>query len=249
MMKILLMTIGSRGDVEPFIALGKAMKKKGHEVELCTAQRFKPMVIEHDLSHQPITDELFELIEGDTFESMGSLFSGVKTSIRLMKASKPIQKQMIIDCIKAGLTVKPNLIIFHPKCLAAVSIAESLRIPAVMAALQPMTVNTRDFPPAGMPDLGGWFNRWSYTLVSLGFKQFSKELNRQRQAKLDLPRFGKSDAVTTYRDGKAVEVIHAFSEAVIPRPNDWPESAFISGYWQLEFDPQATNPHKNLLSF
>ncbi len=248
-MKILLMTIGSRGDVEPFIALGKALIKKGHEVELCTAQRFKAMVTEHGLSHQPITDQLFDLIEGDTFESMGNLFSGVKTAIRLMKASKPIHKQMIIDCIKAGLTVKPNLIVFHPKCLAAVSIAESLRIPAVMAALQLMTVKTSDFPPAGMPNLGRRFNRWSYKLVSLGFKQFSKELNRQRQAKLDLPRLTRSDGVTTYRDGKVVDVIHAFSEAIIPRPSDWPESAFISGYWQLELDSAGYQPSQKLAEF
>ncbi|MDR9826984.1 glycosyltransferase [Vibrio sp. FNV 38] len=248
-MKILLMSIGSRGDVEPYIALGMALLAKGHQVNLCTPCRFQSMVEAHGLTYQYISDDMFKMLEGGTLESMGSLLSGIKTTLRLIKMAKPINRSMIIDTIQAGVAVRPDLVIYHPKCLAAVSIAEKMKVPAVMAVLQPMVVKTRHFPPAGIPNVNRITNRLSYSLVSLGFRQYRSELNRQRQALLGLSKLDKGDGVISHSDGQPIPVLHAFSECLVPRPSDWPSRALITGYWSIKTNHHDYQPPQSLSAF
>ena len=53
-MHILIITAGSRGDVQPFIALGKGLMSAGHQVTLCTTSNFESFVC--------IIDERFTII-------------------------------------------------------------------------------------------------------------------------------------------------------------------------------------------
>lgn len=45
-MKFKLLTLGTRGDVQPFISLGQALQKAGHSVTICTADSFKAGVLQ-----------------------------------------------------------------------------------------------------------------------------------------------------------------------------------------------------------
>ncbi|WP_299694274.1 glycosyltransferase [uncultured Vibrio sp.] len=248
-MKILLLTIGTRGDVEPFIALGKALIQKGHQVDLCAPSCFQALVEENGLTYKYITDELFKLLDNGTLESMGSFVSGIKTTMKLMKKAKPLNRQMIIDSIRAGLDSEPELIVYHPKCLAAVSIGEKLNIPVVMGVLQPMIVKTGAFPPAGIPDLGSFVNRLSYRLISLAFSLYSKELNHQRTELLGLPASKRNTGILSYSNGEQVPVLHAFSKQLVSRPNDWTRDAIITGYWRTKTDLDDYKPSAELVDF
>ena len=55
-MKIFINTFGSRGDVQPYVALGKALKTKGHHVMVCTAVRFESFITENGLGYGYMTD-------------------------------------------------------------------------------------------------------------------------------------------------------------------------------------------------
>ncbi|GIU53718.1 glycosyltransferase [Shewanella sp. KT0246] len=243
-MNILLLTIGSRGDIEPFIALGVSIQAQGHQVYVCTHERFQSIVEKHGLNYQYLSNELFKLMEGGSVESMGSLFKGIKTAIRLMKLAKPINEQLMVDSIKAGIEVEPKLVIYHPKCIVAPSIAEKFNVPAVMALLQPMLVKTSDFPLIGLPNISGITNRLSYRLASLGFKPYLKQLNLLRNSFLNLPKLSDKADVLSMNTGKAIPVLHAFSKHIVTRPQDWPQSTAITGYWflqkQNDYSPEKT---------
>ena len=45
-MKIYILTIGTRGDVQPYIALGLGLKSVGHEVTIATLKEFDDLVTE-----------------------------------------------------------------------------------------------------------------------------------------------------------------------------------------------------------
>ena len=40
-MNITILTLGSRGDVQPYVALGKGLLKRGHDVTICTGKTFQ----------------------------------------------------------------------------------------------------------------------------------------------------------------------------------------------------------------
>ena len=48
-MNILILTYGTRGDVQPFIAFGRGLVAKGHDVWLATSTRFEGFVRENGL--------------------------------------------------------------------------------------------------------------------------------------------------------------------------------------------------------
>jgi sterol 3beta-glucosyltransferase len=42
-MKIILTSIGTRGDIEPFLAIGIFLKEKGHQVICAFSERFREL--------------------------------------------------------------------------------------------------------------------------------------------------------------------------------------------------------------
>ena len=53
-MKIAILTMGTRGDVQPFAVLGQALQQRGHEVTFSTARNFESLVQSYGLRFAPI---------------------------------------------------------------------------------------------------------------------------------------------------------------------------------------------------
>ena len=121
MAKILLISLGSRGDMEPFLALGEELLQKGDEVGCCMPAQFKSLAQQISPNFYPQNERFLELIEGKEIKKIlgqeGSGFSRLKSLLKLMRITKPIQQQMILDQEKAVNDFKPDQIIFHIKCI------------------------------------------------------------------------------------------------------------------------------------
>ena len=253
-MNILIITVGSRGDVQPFVALGNGLKAAGHTVTICTCSKFESFITRYGLQYGYLTDELLKLIETDVgrkaIEDTLGLWGAIKTMIKMIKLTKPINRRMILESWDAARTAEPDLIIFHFKALGAVSIAEKLKIPAVMASLQPMMVPTAAFPMPGTPDMGfgGWYNRLTYRLVQLGYKSYRKMIDEFRVNELGLKKFPGNTGILTTARGHVIPVLHAFSPHVVPRPEDWPQPARVCGYWFLD-QQREQQPSTDLEAF
>ena len=248
-MNVLIITIGSRGDVQPFVALGKGLKAAGHRVTLCTCSSFERFISSHGLNYGHMTDELLKLMDSDVgrdaMENTNGIFGSIKTMIRLVRKAKPINKQMLKDSWEAAQAAKPDIVLFHPKALGGVHIAEKLGVPVMMAIPLPMIVPTAESPAIGFPNwnIGGWYNKLTYTFVRMGFRMYNGTVNKFRQDILDLHEFPKSSGVLHMADGRPLPVLHPFSTHVVTRPNDWPDNVYITGYWFLnrlnEWEPSA----------
>ena len=62
-MNITILIIGSRGDVQPFVALSAGLKEAGHEVTLATGKAFEAFVTEHGLRHVALEVDLLERLQ------------------------------------------------------------------------------------------------------------------------------------------------------------------------------------------
>ncbi len=82
-MKIFIVTLGSRGDVQAYVALGKGMIAKGHEVMLCAPSSFEGFITEHGLQYGYMDNEILTLIDSDAgreaMEASTGLFGWLKT--------------------------------------------------------------------------------------------------------------------------------------------------------------------------
>ena len=235
--KILIATYGSRGDVEPFLALAIGLKARGQAVALLTSSRFSDWIRHWGIEALEMSDTALAQIETEDGRAMldgaTALHKRILAARRMTAKAAPLADQMIEDTWRAAQAFKPEMIVFHPKVMAAPHIAEKMAIPAVLVFLQPMFVPTQAFPAAGMPELPvPGYNRFSYRLISLSFGLYRKQVDRFRR-KLGLEPVSSAAGVLSPDAIAPLPVIHPISPHVIPRPADWPEHALMTGYWRL----------------
>ena len=244
-MNILILTIGSRGDVQPFVALGKGLKAAGHDVTVCTAHTFEPFVVEHGLKYAYMTDEIIRLT--DTVDGQRTIESGGK-GFGLIKKVKPIIREMLTQAWEAAQGAEA--IVYHPKTLAGYHIAEKLGIPVFMSMPLPAYTPTREFPNPILPPnirLGAAFNRLSYMVTRMVGMPFGGIVNEWRQS-IGLPPRGRLANEIVLPNGQPMPTLYSYSPHVVPTPSDWQPSTVATGYWFL--DQQADwQPPSDLVDF
>lgn len=253
-MNIFITTVGTRGDVQPFVALGKGLQDAGHHVTICTSERFRGFIEEHGLSYGYMSNALLDLMDSQAgrqaMEDTVGVFGFIKTTIKLISQAKSINRSLIEDSWNAAREAEPDLIIYHPKVLSGIHLAEKLGVPVAMGFYLPLVVPTSEMPAAGLPDLklGGWYNRLTYTLVHKGFTTYMGVIQAFRKEKLGLPPFPKSAGVINTADSEPIPILHAFSRHLVSPPSDWPPHAHVTGFWFLDRD-EAWEPPEDLVNF
>jgi sterol 3beta-glucosyltransferase len=244
-MHIAIIALGSRGDVQPYIALGKGLKKAGHTVRLVTTQEFETLVIAQGLEFWPLrgntqakmeeNKELSELLEQGNFLKIFRLMAkeAQRTAIELLDDG-------FAACQGMDLLITGVVSIF-----IGVPLAEKLRIPLLQTYLAPFTP-TRDFPsvllPPTLPNLGGAFNRLSQQLVrQLIWSGMQTMFNQGRKKVLGLPPASFSKPFhSSHSEG--LPTLYGFSPFVVPAPADWGMDNHVTGYWFLDSDADWTPP-------
>ncbi|MEO0559983.1 MAG: glycosyltransferase, partial [Bacteroidota bacterium] len=235
-MHVLIQTMGSRGDVQPYIALGLGLVEAGHRVTINTSTRFEAWVRGYGFEFLPLKDDLLKLLDSNTglIEDMGSPMSAIRTARRMLRETKPIQRALFWDGWAAAETVQPDLIVYHPKMSGAIHYAEKLEIPVVLGTPIAQFVPTSVFPSIGMPAGPAAFNRATYHLVLMISKRVLAPYAKEWRAAHGLaPQPRGIDPLHT-ASGDPVPVLHAISPQVVPEPPDWPDSASMTGYWFLD---------------
>lgn len=232
MTQVLLLTSGTRGDVQPFVALGQGLRRAGYLVRLCTHTRFRRFVEGHGLEYAYMDDGLLEL--ADTQEGR-ALTEGKGNVFAAVRAMQPVFARTLRDAERAAEGC--DIIIYHPKAMAGPSLAEARGIPGVMSLPLPSLTPTRAFalPLLGERHLGQLLNRWSYVPLRLSSVAYYGELKRWR-ALLGLPTPSRFASPHHDASGRAVPTLYPVSPQVVPTPSDWPATTRMTGYWFLDSD-------------
>lgn len=235
-MNIFIITLGSRGDVQPYVALGKGLKAAGYNVTVATSNSFEPFITEHGLNYGYLSNDLLDLLDPDILDKAGSTFGVIKTAIEMSKVANRINEKLLGESWETAQQVNPDMIIYHPKALAGPHIAEKLNIPMALAVPLPIMIPTREFPALGIPNfgLGGWYNKLTYSLVAKGYSTYNKTVNNFREKSLGLEPIKNAALRMETSDGRPIPVLHAYSQYVAPRPTDWGDYSHVTGYWFLD---------------
>ena len=253
-MNIFIIALGTRGDIQPYVALGVGLKKAGHQVTICSTSNFRSFVTEYGLLFDQTRDEILELMNTDegkaVFDGDQSTWKKIKLYAKLAKMSDAVQMHMLEDTWRAAEKAKPDVILYHPKGYGGPHIAEKIGVPIIMAVVVPGVVPTSEFPAIMFPEwkLGGWYNRFTSKLfMKLGALGFGKYVKRWRKAN-GLPALRRSVSLVNLPSGAPIPVMHGLSQHVIPFPHDWPDHTTMTGYWFLD-QPEAWQPPAPLVDF
>lgn len=248
-MKITIVTSGSRGDVQPYVALGVGLQEAGYQVRIATHKPFADFAGSYGLEFIPLEGDPQEILDSDTGKKMlegGS--NGVRALSKFMELYKKHLQTFLDNLLEACRGAE--LIIFSITSFPCYYIAIKLGIPSIGAYLQPWT-STRYFPNIFLQQknkYGGTFNLMTYFFVEqLLWHPIRKLINNWLKKTLQLPPI---PFMGNFRHLVKTKhpVIYGFSQTVIPKPADWGYWLTITGYWFLE-QPPDWQPSKELLDF
>ncbi|CAE6514541.1 unnamed protein product [Rhizoctonia solani] len=259
-MNIVIMIVGSRGDVQPFVALGKRLKEHGHEVRIATHGTFRSFVTGAGLR--------FFDIGGDPEQLMSymvrnpGLMPGLES---LTNGDIGMKRKMVAEyldgCWKAcyepdededQLSFAADAIISNPPAFAHIHCAEALGIPLQLSFTMPWCA-TADFPHPLVNILQsnagkGLTNVLSYALAELmTWQGLGDVINDFRTKTLGLkPLSLRSGAGIV--DRLRIPWTYCMSPALVPKPDDWTNHIDVVGFYFLDL---ASNyqPPDNLKKF
>jgi len=219
-MHITLLALGSRGDIQPYAALGRGLKAAGHQVRFITFESFSRLIAESELDFHPIRGNAEALVAGagaDMLALVRSFSSLAEGYARDLSAPHLGETDLIINQLPIGLY--------------GFDLAEKYGLPMILAAVIPLA-RTRAFPVMGFPKLRvPGYNQATYFLAEqMAWQMFRAVINRWRKHTLSLPpapiagyfgRFGQP----------RFPILNGFSSLVVQRPADWGEHIYMPGYW------------------
>lgn len=245
-MKVLITTYGTRGDIQPYIAFALGLQAANHEVAIATSEGYRSLVESYNVRFEYLDRELLEL----TQFLMGEA-EGMKDIMAATRKMPPLVRQVMEEEWNSARRFEPELIVYHPKCLGSLHVAEKLGIPAILSLPLPFYTPTAAFPVPFMASirLGKRFNKWSYGLMEKApLIMYGSMINDFRINTLSLPSSGRSPNLLVRSNGSPVPVMYPYSTHVLPVPDDFPPHVYVTGYWFLDH-PDGWQPDPDLVRF
>jgi sterol 3beta-glucosyltransferase len=227
-MKIGIYTYGTRGDVQPYIALALGLMDKGHEVSLAAPENFKSFVESFGVSFHPLygdaealmnTPEVKKILQSDNMiELMQYMFRAIN------KMKVPLRKSYYESISKIDFIVANTITL---PIVSAIGEQQNKRI--AWSFFMPPVVPTKEFPMADFDFLNfPTYNKLTYKIAQSFYWQFVKEETNEYRQELGLPIL-KENLISHIGKHKPLD-LYCFSPNLIPQPHDWAENHKITGF-------------------
>lgn len=243
--RIAMASIGTQGDVQPYIALAVALQEKGYDVVLGAPDDFEELARSYNIEFRSLGSSIQEFLTQTRFENAMSQNMLVNAPALLRDG------QRIVDVAAHGswkMAQGADAIVLNMNTSFGIDIAEALGIPAIMAALQPLN-STSEFPFCAYygPSFGKAFNKLSYTAMGVSQIYYNLPRNRLRRELMGL-KTRRIGGLFRDNEGNRLPTLYAYSQHLSPRPGDWPETSHVTGYWQLR-DNTGWQPSERFRNF
>lgn len=227
-MKIGIFTYGTRGDVQPYIALALGLMDKGHQVILSAPSGFKDFVEGFGISFTELygnAEEMMNSPEGERVLQSENTIKLMKHFFKVLNAIKVPLRRSYFDAIS-----NVDYIIANSVTLPIISaIAEKQNKKVALTFFMPPVVPTTEFPLADFDFLNfPWYNKLTYKIAHGFYWKFVKQETNEYRKELGLPVL-KENLITHINKQKPLD-LYCISQTLIPQPKDWESHHKITGF-------------------
>jgi rhamnosyltransferase subunit B len=228
-MRILIATLGSYGDVYPFVALATVLKKRGHDVVLLTNEFFRPLADRQGLTLAPIGSRR----EYQNFADHPDLFHPTKGASVYFDTLILPSLRTAYDRLREQIRTGETVIVASSAVFSSRLIQEALGIPTVTVHLAPAAFKSaHESPQFGRLPLPAWmppfiksFAWWAADRVVLD-PMLRPALNSLRK-EIGLPPIRR---VMTRWLHSPERVIGLFPDWYAAPQPDWPPRTVLTGF-------------------
>lgn len=239
-MKITLVAIGSRGDLQPYLALGLGLQAAGHVVRLASARNEAAFVAAHGLPFWPLEVDVRQLLDqgvvGDTRGGNNPLrffWNTLRPPAQVRALQRAVQRGVTAACASA------DAVVYHPGQGLPFYLAQAAGQLSVLAAPFPM-VATAHYPAILFYrgwQWGGRLNQLTHRLFDRLFWALARTPAREywQQHHASRPDFSTSALRQQLRSGQPV--LLGYSPLLFAPDPAWEPHVRVTGAWTLPPDP------------
>jgi sterol 3beta-glucosyltransferase len=247
-MQIVILTIGTEGDVRPLVALAVGLKNQGHNIRIATDVSCQKLVVDHDLEFSPLSGDFMAWMRRDKDlqkQGLATLAMARAFQHQLLQMCQTWPEQALGAAKGADLLIGNGMVYF-----LAQSLGEALSIPVVETQLVP-TMPSHHAPIIPLP---AWMQAMPQ-VVNVGLGHLTRQMvwhvyrpayNTVVRPQLGLepyPNFGPY-----YHRKFQRPKLFAYSPCLVEPRKSWPSTIQTTGPWTLE-GGAAWEPPAELLGF
>lgn len=243
-MSIVLLALGSRGDVQPLAALAGALSRHGQDVAVVGIEEYADLV--HGLGARfiPVPGSLADAVQrGPIRDRLGTTMVGQAVLLnRWISGLAPAFAGAVIAQVQPGDVVISG--VFTRGVAAALASARGCRVATIVYTGQPVTLQPESFC------FQRFFTGWRpYDILGACFTwqlatALGASLTRSTRRTLGLPKLGFSAVAA---DADRHPVILAADPLLVPPAPDWAQNVHQTGY--LAPPPSPFSPPPDLAAF
>lgn len=244
-MKITILTYGSRGDVQPFLALAVGLQKRGHAVRLAAPHRFADFVAGRNVPFAPLA--------GDPEEISKAFVAAGNNAIKMARSIRDYVNSIAVDVARGAFAACDDAeLIVHSFLFTtgAHSLACQRGIPDISIQTFPIFAPTREYPPAALSSLPkGWLSYLGHWLnTQIFWYGGNSGYHRRRNQHPDIFSFDLFWPFDEKPPRRATPLLFAVSPTVLPPAREWGQRARVTGYLFLD-SPAGYQPPAELTHF
>ena len=233
--RVVLLGMGSRGDVQPFVALGSALATLGYAVTVVAPSDFRDFVVGHRTDFEPLSFGLQEGIESELGRAwLGGSSTNQVREARMMKRVVRWTSEQLADDLQrlvTGADVVVSSSLTFDAVDALVTGTDTVHVCALFQPLWPSADGpsaTFALLPRSSPVNAGW--GWLARRATWDIVRPAGDLLRRRRG---MPGRGHRGYAAALR---RTPTLLAASSVVVPPARDWPPALRQTGFW---FRPEA----------
>ena len=229
---ILLSSIGTRGDMEPFLAIGQILKNKGHQVICLFPEQFKEAVIDSGFQFESLGSEFIEMLESDLGKfALGGGGSKLKKFVayyRLAKIQRKNNELMFLKQKETMERLRPDRTVHNGKVFYPVIWELSNPKSTILVSPVPYLNYTKGHAHLAFNNnYGEFLNKLTYKIADWGILKAIMSLVKQ----FKIPNTSKDQIRRVLKSHKT---IYTISPQLVERPSEWPENVKVLGYHERD---------------
>ena len=234
-MKIAICTIGSRGDVQPFLVLGQFLSQSGHQVTVSSAKMYESLASDYEVKYQSFEGDFAAIVDDEAIKKeVGNNPLTIRQSLK--EKVYPIIENSLESFYE--LAMWADVVLYHPKTMID-GIGESFHHKLVKAYVVPVFTPTEEFtnPVLCFLPFPKFLNRLSYWFANFAMRSFNTPVRN----------FRNRHGLTQTKSILDTPAIYGISPSFLERPKDYPQDVHFTGFWTKKSSKQ--NLSNDLVSF
>jgi len=223
-MKIALCSIGSRGDIQPFLILGEYFSKHGHEVKVVSAKMYQSAAENYKVDYEYFEGDYEALANDEELKKM--IGKNPFTMGKVLKEKVyPILESSMHKYYEAAQWA--DVVIYHPKTMID-TFANAFQKKLVKAYVVPAFTPTSEFrnPLLDFLPFPKFLNKFTYKLSNAMIGNLKTPIKNVR----------KKIGITQKKSFLDTPIIYGISPSFLKRPSDYPAEHFFTGFWLPPID-------------